>query len=50
MRFSNRGIDLNACDTNMKDDLPWGVCDRMDGLLWEESSAAPKGIPVETDI
>jgi len=29
------GIDLNW-NTDVNDDLPWGLCDRMDGRLWEE--------------
>ena len=27
--------DLNVRSTDMKDDLPWNVCDGMPGPLWE---------------
>ena len=46
--LSGCGVDLKVLDTDVKDDLAWGVYHRMDGLLREGLSHS-EGDPVTTN-
>ena len=43
-RFNKYNVDPKFRDTDVNDDLAWGFCDRMDGLLQEGLSHGKGGL------